>query len=65
MAIYFSRRKTILQPGMVMAFECPWYIDGVGGMIIENQFLITDNGHEMMTKLPLGLEEINKTSIIR
>ena len=57
--------KTILQPGMVMAFECPWYIDGVGGMIIENQFLITDNGHEMMTKLPLGLEEINKTSIIR
>ena len=57
--------KTILQPGMVMAFECPWYIDGVGGMIIENQVLITDNGHEMMTKLPLGLEEINKTSIIR
>ena len=41
-----------------MAFECPWYIDGLGGMIIENQLLITDDGHEMMNTLALGLIEI-------
>ena len=57
--------ETKLQPGMVMALECPWYIDGLGGMIIENQFLVTDNGHEMMNTLPLGLEEIIKTTITR
>ena len=51
--------ETTLQPGMVMAFECPWYIEGIGGMIIENQFLVTDNGHEMMNKLPIGLDKIN------
>jgi Xaa-Pro dipeptidase len=43
------------EAGMVIAFECPWYIDGVGGMIIENQVLITETGHEMMNTLPLGL----------
>ena len=48
----------VFEPGMVMAFECPWYIDGLGGMIIENQLLITDDGHEMMNTLPLGLIEI-------
>lgn len=49
---------TILEPGMVMAFECPWYITGVGGLIIENQVLITETGHEMMNSLPLDLIEI-------
>ena len=43
------------EPGMVMAFECPWYINGVGGMIVENQLLVTDTGHEMMNTLPLEL----------
>ena len=46
------------EPGMVMAFECPWYIDGLGGMIIENQLLITETGHEMMNSLPIDLVEI-------
>ncbi len=49
---------TLLEPGMVMAFECPWYITGVGGLIIENQVLITETGHEMMNSLPLDLIEI-------
>ena len=43
---------------MVMAFECPWYINGLGGMIVENQLLITPDGHEMMNSLPLELVEI-------
>jgi Xaa-Pro aminopeptidase len=48
----------VLEPGMVMAFECPWYINGLGGMIVENQLLITQTGHEMMNTLPLELTEI-------
>jgi Xaa-Pro aminopeptidase len=48
----------VFEPGMVMAFECPWYIDGLGGMIVENQLLITETGHEMMNTLPLDLVEI-------
>lgn len=47
--------SVIFEEGMVMAFECPWYINGLGGMIIENQLLITNNGHEMMNTMPLEL----------
>ena len=53
-----ARSDAVLEPGMVMAFECPWYIDGLGGMIIENQLLITETGHEMMNTLPLDLARI-------
>ena len=53
-----AQSDVILEPGMVMAFECPWYIDGLGGMIIENQLLITETGHEMMNTLPLDLVRI-------
>ena len=49
--------NVVFEPGMVMAFECPWYINGLGGMIIENQLLITDDGHEMMNTLPLELHQ--------
>ncbi|MGI9356933.1 MAG: M24 family metallopeptidase, partial [Rhizobiaceae bacterium] len=49
---------TVFEPGMVMAFECPWYINGLGGMIVENQLLITEHGHEMMNTLPLALAEV-------
>jgi Xaa-Pro dipeptidase len=48
----------VFEPSMVMAFECPWYIDGLGGMIIENQLVITETGHEMMNTLPLDLIEV-------
>ncbi len=50
--------NVVFEPGMIMAFECPWYINGLGGMIIENQLLITDTGHEMMNSLPPDLIEI-------
>ena len=48
----------VFEPGMVIAFECPWYITGLGGFIIENQVLITEDGHEMMNSLPLDLIQI-------
>jgi Xaa-Pro dipeptidase len=45
----------ILEPGMVMAYETPWYIDGLGGFIIEDQVLITETGCEVMAPLPREL----------
>jgi len=50
--------EVVFEPGMVMAFECPWYINGLGGMIVENQLLITETGHEMMNTLPRDLTEV-------
>jgi Xaa-Pro aminopeptidase len=47
-----------IEPGMVLAFETPWYVDGVGGMIIEDQMLVTESGHEAMSRLPRDLREI-------
>ncbi len=56
---FISADATVaFEPGMVMAFECPWYIDGLGGMILENQLLITETGHEMMNTLPRALGQI-------
>lgn len=42
-------------PGMVLAFECPWYLTGLGGFIIEDQIEITDSGPVSMNHLPRGL----------
>ena len=47
--------KVELQPGMVLAFETPYYIKGLGGFIIEDQFLITEAGHRCMNSLPREL----------
>jgi Xaa-Pro aminopeptidase len=49
----------VLEPGMVMAFETPWYIRGLGGFIIEDQVLITDSGPEVMAPLPRELKRIS------
>jgi Xaa-Pro dipeptidase len=42
-------------PGMVLAFECPWYLTGLGGLIIEDQIEITPTGPVPMNRLPRGL----------
>jgi Xaa-Pro aminopeptidase len=44
-----------IEPGMVLAFETPFYVDGEGGFIIEDQFLITDTGAEPAWSLERGL----------
>ena len=49
----------VLEPDMVMAFETPWYIDGLGGFIIEDQVLITEAGAEVMAPLPRELIRIS------
>ena len=48
----------VLEPGMVMAFETPWYVRGLGGFIIEDQILITETGAEVMAPMSRALRRI-------
>jgi Xaa-Pro aminopeptidase len=53
---WFSATETrILEPGMVVAFEVPYYVNGVGGFQNEDDLLITEDGHESFNALPLEL----------
>ncbi len=44
--------SAVLEPGMVLAYETPWYIEGLGGFIIEDQLLVTETGFEVMSPFP-------------
>ncbi|WP_420963233.1 M24 family metallopeptidase [Brucella sp. IR073] len=48
----------IILPGMVVALETPFYGQGLGALMIEDQFLVTDNGAECMNTLPRGLIDV-------
>ena len=48
----------LLEPNMVIAVEAPYYVRGIGGFIIEDQFLVTENGLELMSPLSRDLLEI-------
>lgn len=50
--------SAIAEPGMVLAFEAPYYINGLGGFIIEDQILITGTGIDVMAAMPRTLIEI-------
>ncbi len=39
----------LLEPGMILCVEVPFYIREVGGFNIEDMVLVTDNGHEVLT----------------
>ena len=47
-----------IEPGMVLAFETPFYVDGEGGFIIEDQFVITETGAQACWSLPRGLVQL-------
>lgn len=47
-----------IEAGMVLAFETPFYADGEGGFIIEDQFLITDQGPVPAWSLARELREL-------
>jgi Xaa-Pro aminopeptidase len=46
------------EPGMMIAFEAPLYLDGVGGFIIEDQMLVTATGIEIVNRLPRTLVQL-------
>lgn len=49
---------TVLKPGMVTTIEPGIYIPEWGGVRIEDDVLVTRDGHEVLTSLPKTLEEM-------
>jgi Xaa-Pro aminopeptidase len=49
---------TVLQPGMVITVEPGIYIPDWGGVRIEDNVLVTKDGHEVLTSLPKQFEEM-------
>jgi Xaa-Pro aminopeptidase len=47
-----------IEPGMVLALEAPWYIDGIGGFQCEDNILVTENSNESFNELTRELVEI-------
>lgn len=43
--------NTILQPGMIIAIEIPYYIEEVAGLNIEDVCLVTESGYEILSTL--------------
>lgn len=43
----------ILQPGMVVTIEPGIYLPGVGGVRLEDDVLVTETGHEVLSSLPV------------
>ncbi len=54
----FSTRSeaNVLKPGMVMTVEPGIYLEDWGGVRIEEDVLVTETGHEILTHLPNALE---------
>jgi Xaa-Pro aminopeptidase len=43
---------------MMIAYEAPLYLDGVGGFIIEDQMLVDATGIEIINRLPRNLVQL-------
>ncbi len=57
---FFNQQSTgvVLEPGMVMTVEPGIYLPGVGGVRIEDDVLITDRGHRVLTDFPRDPSEV-------
>ncbi|MBF9233921.1 M24 family metallopeptidase [Microvirga alba] len=49
----------VIEPGMVLAFETPFYAKGVGALMIEDQLLITEAGIDVMNTLPRTIVDLS------
>jgi len=55
---FSASEERVLEPGMVVAFEVPYYVNGVGGFQNEDDLLITESGYESFNSLPLELVQV-------
>ncbi|WP_419193303.1 M24 family metallopeptidase [Kolteria novifilia] len=49
--------ETVLEPGMVVTVEPGIYLNDWGGIRLEDDVLVTKDGHEVLTSVPKHLEE--------
>ncbi|MFB4375690.1 Xaa-Pro peptidase family protein [Agrobacterium sp. CR_3] len=57
---FFSHdNPEIILPGMVVALEAPFYGEGLGALMIEDQFLVTSSGAECMNSLPRTMRDLS------
>lgn len=52
------RSKDSLETGMVVTVEPGIYVPGVGGIRIEDDVLVTEDGHRVLSWLPKGLDDM-------
>lgn len=52
------KSSCVLKPGMVVTIEPGIYIPHWGGVRIEDDVLVTRDGHEVLTRAPKALEEV-------
>ena len=55
---FIGPNNSVLEPGMVICLEVPYYPADVGGFNIEDVILITDDGCEVLTKSPRDLRQV-------
>jgi len=53
-----ANSRVLLRPGMVVTVEPGIYLPGWGGVRIEDDVLVTRTGHEVLTSVAKGLEEV-------
>ena len=56
---FSSGNPEMIRPNMVVALEAPFYGHGLGALMIEDQFLVTEAGVECMNVLPRGLRDLS------
>lgn len=53
-----ANSDALAEPGMVLAFETPHYVRGLGGVIIEDQILVGERGIDVMAPSPRQLRVV-------
>ncbi|WP_114943179.1 M24 family metallopeptidase [Microvirga calopogonii] len=53
--------EELVEPGMVLALEAPFYAKGVGALMIEDQLLVTETGVEVMNSLPRRMVDLKRS----
>ncbi|MBB6165830.1 Xaa-Pro aminopeptidase [Rhizobium wenxiniae] len=56
---FSANNQEIIEPNMVVALEAPFYGQGLGALMIEDQFLVTGSGAECMNCLPRALVDVS------